>query len=246
MSKPIDKAWLDIIVKNVSLYRAIPDDLKPELHGHIQNLIVEKHFEGCGGLELTDEILVTIAAEAAILLLNKPCNYYPKCDAILVYPTAYIAKKSNSFGPIQVDETSVRLGESWVRGIVVLAWDHVLHNAQSYQGGHNVVLHEFAHQLDQEDGQGDGAPILANRSEYTEWARILGEEYEKLQYKALHHQTDVIDFYGTTNPAEFFAVSTETFFENAVRMHKVHTELYDELKQYYRVDPLKWVEGERS
>ena len=168
MSQQIKREWLEIIERNVSLYKVIPDEFKPELHGHVQNLIAEKNFEGCGGLKLTDEVLITIAAEAAILLLNKPCSYFPKCDAILVYPSAYIAKKTNFFGPAQANETSVRLGESWVRGIVVLAWDHVLHNAQTSQGGHNVVLHEFAHQLDQEDGRGDGAPILDNKSEYAE------------------------------------------------------------------------------
>ncbi len=243
MSQPIKDEWLDIIEKNISIYKIIPNDLKPELHGHLQNIIAEKRFEGCGGLELTDEIVVTIATEAAILLLNRPSTYFPKCDVILIYPSAYIAKKTIFFGPASSDETSVRLGESWVHGIVVLAWDHVLQNARRRQSGHNVVLHEFAHQLDQEDGRGDGAPILENRSEYDEWARILGGEYEKLQQKALHHQSDVIDFYGTTNPAEFFAVSTETFFENAIRMRKKHASLYDELKQYYRLDPAVWVEG---
>ncbi|NQT94711.1 MAG: zinc-dependent peptidase, partial [Lentisphaerae bacterium] len=99
------------------------------------------------------------------------------------------------------------------------------------------VLHEFAHQLDQEDGAADGAPILGQRSSYVAWARVLGKEYETLRRS---RGKQVMDRYGATDPAEFFAVLTETFFEKPSQLHKKHPELYEQAKAYYRVDPLAW------
>jgi Mlc titration factor MtfA (ptsG expression regulator) len=143
-------------------------------------------------------------------------------------------------GSHRIEEDSARLGESWTRGVVVLAWDHVKQSTIDVEGGHNVVLHEFAHQLDQEDGRSDGAPILPNCSSYSAWARVLSKEYDELQQKAKKHISDVMDFYGATNPAEFFAVATETFFEKSRQLKEKHPELYEELKEYYKLDPAQW------
>jgi Mlc titration factor MtfA (ptsG expression regulator) len=242
-SKPFPPKWEEILNRNVALYHYLPDSLKKELKGHIQIFLSEKIFEGCGGLKITDEIRVTIAGQACILLLNrKKPTYYPKLYTILVYPSAYVAKKVTVAGMEHTEEMTVRAGESWTRGEVVLAWDNVRQTAIDLAFGHNVVLHEFAHQLDQENGSADGAPILGKSSSYKTWARVLSKEYQDLQRKTLSGREDIMDAYGATNPAEFFAVATETFFERPKQMKLTHPELYEELKSYYRLDPLKWFE----
>jgi Mlc titration factor MtfA (ptsG expression regulator) len=245
--KPFPPKWEGILNRNVALYRYLPDPLKRELQGHILVFLGEKIFEGCGGLEITDEIRVTIAAQACILLLSRKPTYYPKLYTILVYPSAYVAKKVTVKGMEHTEEMTVRGGESWGRGEVVLAWDYVRQAAIDLAFGHNVVLHEFAHQLDQEDGSSDGAPILEKRSSYRTWAMVLSREYQALQRRALSGRKDIMDAYGATNPAEFFAVATETFFERPKQMKLTHPELYEELKSYYGLDPLKWFEeGEKT
>jgi len=232
--------------QNVVLYRYLPDSLKKELKGHILVFLSEKIFEGCAGLKITDDIRVTIAAQACILLLNRKPTYYPKLYTILVYPSAYVAKQVTVKGMEHTEEMSVRGGESWTRGEVVLTWDYVRKSAIDLAFGHNVVLHEFAHQLDQEDGSANGAPILEKGTSYRTWAMVLSKEYKNLKRKALSGRKDIMDYYGATNPAEFFAVATETFFERPKQMKLTHPELYDELKSYYRLDPLKWLEDEET
>jgi Mlc titration factor MtfA (ptsG expression regulator) len=244
MSRPFPPEWESILNLNVVLYRHLPDPLKKELQGHIQVFLGEKIFEGCGGLKITDEIRVTIAAQACILLLNRKPTYYPTLYTILVYPGAYVAKKTTVVGMQHFEEMTVRAGESWTRGEVVLAWDEVRQEALDLAEGHNVVLHEFAHQLDQENGSANGAPILEKGSSYKTWARVLSKEYEDLRWNALSGRKDIIDAYGATNPAEFFAVATETFFERPKQMKLTHPELYEELESYYKLDPLKWFEND--
>ncbi|KPK40104.1 MAG: hypothetical protein AMJ65_10870, partial [Phycisphaerae bacterium SG8_4] len=160
---------------------------------------------------------------------------------ILVYPHTYAAATTSSDGNITIEGRSVRLGESWQNGPVVLAWDSVTGGTSNIADARNVVLHEFAHQLDQQDGAADGAPNLEHRSRYVAWARVLGAEYERLQRSKKKHRRSVMNQYGATNPAEFFAVATETFFEKAKQMKKRHPELYDELREYYKLDPAEWV-----
>ena len=174
-SQPFPHSWLDMIKKNVPIYDRLPQADQRELQGHIQVFLAEKYFEGCGGLELTDEIKVTIAAQACLLLLHRETDYYPRLITILVYPHAYVAKSVEPIGGgvVQEGETA-RLGEAWKDGVVVLSWDDVRRGASGLHDGHNVVLHEFAHQLDQQDGSADGTPTLEHRSQYTTWARVLG------------------------------------------------------------------------
>jgi Mlc titration factor MtfA (ptsG expression regulator) len=236
---PFLEQWRQIVRKNVPLYNRLPEPLRQQLHGLVLMFLNEKKFEGCGGLKITDEIKVTIAAQACMLLLNRKTTRFKKLHTILVYPHTYIAETKSSDGVITVDGRSVRLGESWQRGPVVLAWDSVTGRTSNVTEAHNVVLHEFAHQLDQENGVADGAPILEHRSSYVTWARVLGAEYEALQRD--RSARDVMDAYGATNPAEFFAVATETFFEKSKQMKQKHPELYDVLKNYYKLDPVTWV-----
>lgn len=236
--------WETILDKNVSLYRHLPDALREQLHNDIKIFIAEKHFEGLGGLEMTDEIKITIAAEASLLLLNRKNSDYPGLSSILVYPSAYVAKQNIPIGGgVYIEGQSVRLGESWQHGSVVLAWDTVKQGAMNSQDGHNVVLHEFAHQLDQEEGASDGTPLLEKRSSYATWGRIMSNEYEQLRSNIEHHKKSVMDNYGATNPAEFFAVATETFFEKPRQLQKKEPDLYAELKDFYKVDPIEWLQS---
>jgi MtfA peptidase len=231
-------SWSEILERNVPYYRLLPDADQKELQEHIRVFLAEKNFEGCGGQEITDEIKVTIAAQACILLLHRKTNYYPGLYSILVYPSAFVVKAYQELAPgFWVEGQQLHLGESWRRGALVLAWDHVRANATEVNSGHNVVLHEFAHQLDTEDGKADGAPILQHRSMYLAWARILGRDYQRLREDAAQDRPSLLDPYGATDPAEFFAVATECFFEKSAEMRLRHPELYRELELYYQQDP---------
>jgi MtfA peptidase len=173
--------WRDILTRNVPYVAALGETDLVELLGHVQVFLAEKHFEGCGGLALTDEIRVTVAAQACVLLLHRETDYYPLLDSILIYPSTYVVSGGQRTPDgLVVEGPQPRLGESSSRGVVVLAWDNVLSGAADVHDGHNVVLHEFAHQLDQESGGGDGAPALPRRSAYVAWARVLGHEYDAL------------------------------------------------------------------
>lgn len=236
--RPFPKEWLEVIRKNVPFYQRLSEEDQKELQGHIQVFLDEKHFEGCSGLELTEEIKVIIAAQACILLLHRETDYYPHLKSILVYPHAYVARGvRRAQGGFVYEQDEARAGESWDRGVLVLSWEDVRKSAADIHDGHNVVLHEFAHQLDSEDGSVDGAPRLPKRSMYVAWARVLSHEYEQLIRDIEHHRKNVIDPYGATNPAEFFAVVTECFFDKPVQLKKKHPELYEQLRQFFQQDP---------
>ncbi len=236
--RPFPDAWRAIIDKNVPYAASLSTEDRGELIGHVQVFLAEKHFEGCGGLELTDEVRVTIAAQACVLLLHRQTDDYPRLVSILVYPSAYLAPGGGGTPDGRpADAPQARLGESWTRDVVVLAWDSVLSGASDIHDGHNVVLHEFAHQLDQEDGAGDGAPVLPRRSMYVAWARVLGHDFDQFVRDTHRHHRTVLDRYGATNPAEFFAVATETFFEKPRQLRAKHPDLYLQLKDFYAQDP---------
>jgi len=238
---PFPADLLSIVERNVPLYSFLPEADRNELHSHILVFLDEKKFEGCGGLQINDEIKVTIAAQACILLLHRKTNYYHKLKSILVYPSAYIANVSQPMGNgIIAEGESVRLGESWHSGAVVLSWNDVIYGASDIRDGHNVVFHEFAHQLDHDGVESCGSPIMKKRSMYIAWARVLGAEYAKLRKDTEHGSRTVMDRYGAKNPAEFFAVATECFFEKPVQLKRKHPELYKEFMIYYQQDPAKF------
>jgi len=239
LERPFPDEWIQCLHQNLPVYDKLSPELRQELHQDIKIFLSEKMFEGCGGLIITDEIRVTIAAQACMLLLNRNQSY-PKLRCVLVYPNTYVAGGKGLFG-VTDGSRSVRLGESWSRGAVVLSWNSVKHGAFNFRDGHNVAMHEFAHQLDQEDGAADGAPILERRSAYSSWAIVFSKEFERLQRKARKGKRSVLNDYGATNPAEFFAVATESFFEKPMQLRKKHPELYEELQKYYRVNPSEWV-----
>jgi Mlc titration factor MtfA (ptsG expression regulator) len=238
---PFPASWLEIIWRNVPYIAILPEEDRNELQGHIQIFLAEKNFEGCGGIQVTDEIRVTIAAQACLLLLHRVTDYYPLLRTVLVYPGAYVAPVIESVGHGVVSEgVSVRVGESWKHGSVILSWDDVRRGAADIHNGHNVVLHEFAHQLDQEAGAAQGAPILPKESMYGEWARVFSAEYTQLQKDTELGRETIVDKYGAVNPAEFFAVATECFFEKALQLKEKHPELYEELRLFYCQDPAQF------
>jgi len=241
-NRPFRDDWLAIIEANVPLYNHLSVEDRKELQRHILIFLAEKRFEGCGGLEITDEIKVTIAAQACILLLHRKTDYYPGLTSILVYPQDYTAKQVRHIGSgVFVEGPEVRLGESWHRGSVVLSWDDVRRSAADIHDGHNVVFHEFAHQLDSSAAKRDSTPVLQNRSTYIAWARVLQKEYQKLRHDVLRGRRTLMNKYGATNFAEFFAVATEYFFEKPRELHKLHPELYNELKLFYEQDPASYL-----
>lgn len=238
-ARPFPDTWLRILRRSVAYYSRLSAEEQLELQQHIQIFLAEKNFEGCGGLVMTDQIRLTIAAQACLLLLNRETDYYPGLSSIVVYPSAFLAPVRRTIhGGVQVEGEEVRLGESWGMGTVVLSWEDVLYGATEIEDGENVVLHEFAHQLDNEDGEANGVPRLPSDG-YRTWAKVLSREYQQLIQDVERHRPTVMDEYGTEDPAEFFAVLTETFFENPHELKKHHGELYTLLSQFYRQDPSK-------
>jgi Mlc titration factor MtfA (ptsG expression regulator) len=241
------KKWLQVIERNVPYYRFLPEPDKKELQRHILIFLGEKRFEGCGGLEMTDEIKVTIAAQACILLLHRRTGYYPGLSSVLVYPQAYVAREVKHLGRgVVIEGANVRLGESWQRGSVVLSWDDVQKGAADIHDGHNVVLHEFAHQLDGSGGKGDSTKVLQSRSRYITWARVLQKDYHRLRRDVDKNRQTLLDRYGASNPAEFFAVATECFFEKPRELRTLHSRLYNELKEFYQQDPAELSDTQRQ
>ena len=238
LEAPFPDDWRAIIEQNVRFYAGLPEADRHELERLIPIFLAEKTFEGCGGLTVTEEMKVTIAAQACLLLLHRDTDIYPRLVTILVYPSAYVARDIKPIGgPLVLEGQSARLGESWTTGVVVLSWDDVQAGASDIHDGHNLVLHEFAHQLDREDGAINGTPLLEQRSQYLAWGRVLTAEYERLQRDRQLGRATVLDDYGATDPAEFFAVATECFFEKPRTLKKRHPALYEELKIFYRQDP---------
>jgi len=238
VAEPFPYEWRAIIENNVPYYKLLPEADQKELRRHIQIFVGEKRFEGCGGLKITDEIKVTIAAQACVLLLHRRTDYYPGLRYILVYPRSYVAPKVPKYvGGILVEGPDVRLGESWRRGSVVLSWDNVRRSAADIHDGRNIVFHEFAHQLDSSGGKGDSTPVIRDHSTYIAWARILEKDYYKLRQDVRRNISTFLDEYGSTNPAEFFAVATEYFFEKPKELRQHHPDLYNELKNFYQQDP---------
>jgi len=241
VAAPFPDEWIAIVERNIAVYKSLPMALRLQLRTLIKQFLHQKHFSGAGGLEITDEIRVTIAAEACMLLLNRKSNVYPSLRYIIVYPAAFVVDRPQGDAAGVVNEgRKGLLGESWSNGKVILAWDNVLHGSKNFADGQNVVLHEFAHQLDSESGSTNGAPILTGKNCLRTWASTLSGEFEELQKDAWKGKRSLIDHYGATNPAEFFAVATETFFEKPARMAKHHAELFEVLRCYYRVDPREW------
>ncbi len=227
-----------IVERNVPLFRRLPAEDQAELLGHVQVFLAEKRFEGCGGLELTDEMRVTIAAQACLLLLHRPTDYFPNLTSILLYPSEYTEHSVRRIdGDIWEEGPEERLGHTAHRlRAMVLAWDAVK-RATDNPGAGNLVIHEFAHQLDFENHGTDGMPDLRTAAESAEWAQLINEELHALRRAQATGTPTVLDTYGAQNHAEFFAVATEAFFQRPRALRTQHPHLYHALQRYFRQDP---------
>jgi len=238
---PFKKEWRQIIQRRMPYFKKMPTHLQLQLKQHILVFLAEKRFIGLNGIVISDEIRVTIAAQACLLLLNRKTDYYPKLKSILVYPRAFTKQQQSShIDGVHYTQHLAMSGESWATGKIVLSWQDTIEGAQNTEDGRNVVIHEFAHQLDQEDGYANGAPILGKDQSYDTWASIFAAQFEKLQYQANTGEHSIFDYYGATNPAEFFAVASEVFFEKSQQFAQQHPKLYEQLSMYYRLDPIHW------
>jgi Mlc titration factor MtfA (ptsG expression regulator) len=211
-----------------------------KLEALVRIFLAEKSFEAMGGLTLTDEMRVTIAARACLLVLSRvelDSPLYPDLHAVLVYPDTYRARTERRDGYVTLEGEELRLGESWQRGVVVLSWQAVHSSAANPSDAHDVVLHEFAHQLDGEDGGMDGTPELGAWERYAVWSQVAGAEYAALCDDVERHRKTDINTYGATNAPEFFAVIVEQFFEKPRALAENHPELYRELSLFFRFDP---------
>ena len=240
-NRPFPAAWREILKHRVPYVRTLPADLQLQLKRHIQVFVAEKPFIGCDGLTITDEMRVTIAAQACLLILTRPRGYYPNLRQILVYPGSFVVNREHTDGiGVAHHARQVLAGESWSQGQVVLSWLDTLAGAAIPDDGQNVVIHEFAHQLDQETGVANGAPVLARRAHYARWSQVLGAEFRQLQAREPDAEPSLFSDYGAIDPAEFFAVISEVFFEQPQPMAAEHPALYRELAAFYRLDPLNW------
>jgi Mlc titration factor MtfA (ptsG expression regulator) len=244
-AEPFPEDWRRMVETRVRVFSLLGAEDQHELLGHARVLLEEKHFEGAGGLDMRDEIRVTIAAQAALLLLHRDTDYFPRLTSIIVYPTGYVAESKRVEGGIWSEDDESLLGHTQrdLRALV-LSWDDVKTGAADPDDGHNLVLHEFAHQLDFEDGSTDGTPVLESGAEVRAWAEVFGEELEALRRAGDAAEPTLLDPYGAQNPAEFFAVATETFFERARELARSHPRLYAVLRRFYRQDPANWSESQ--
>lgn len=238
---PFPVLWRKILRRDMPYYRRLPSDLQRQLQKHIQVFLAEKNFVGCHGLTVTEQMRVLIAAQACLLLFNRKTGYYPNMREILVYPDAFMVERNvaDAAGVVHRVRHAVS-GESWADSQVVLSWPDVLAGATDAHDGYNVVIHEFAHQLDHESGAGNGAPAMADQDQATQWAQALNVEFIRLREQIDQREPTLLDQYGAQDPVEFFAVASETFFERPARLSVEHPVLYRELSRFYCVNPLSW------
>jgi Mlc titration factor MtfA (ptsG expression regulator) len=241
-ARPFPKKWMTLIQRHVVFFNRLSTGDRAELLGHIQVFLAEKRFEGCGGFAITDEVRVTIAAQACLLLLHRKTDYFSGLLTILVYPLTYTVEEKRQIGEHLWEEGTVtRLGETGRRmGSLVLSWGAVKHAAADPSDGKNVVLHEFAHQLDFENDASDGVPALATREQQLAWTAVMRSEFASLRVADESGMPTLLDTYGATDPAEFFAVSVEAFFERPRALRARHPKLYAALQNYFQQDPVEF------
>jgi Mlc titration factor MtfA (ptsG expression regulator) len=237
-ARPFPAAWDTILKQRVPLAAQLPPELRRRLLGQVQVFIAEKAFIGCRGQVIDDEVRVTIAAQACLLLLgHEGADCYPRLRQVLVYPDAFVVHREQALpGGVIASQRQALAGESWAQGQVILAWSEVRAGATDGGDGHNVVLHEFAHQIDQDSGTADGRPWRRSAAARQRFAAVMDAAFERLQLQP----STAIDAYGASAPAEHFATATEAFFERPQALAAEEPQVYDELAQLYRLDPATW------
>ncbi|MBS3804467.1 MAG: zinc-dependent peptidase [Oleiphilaceae bacterium] len=245
LGQPFPERWRTLLHSQVPLYSALPAELRHQLEQHVQLFLAEKDFYGCDGLELDDRIRLTIAGHACLLILARSWSEYDEIRSVLVYPALYRVRGHENDGLLVHLSDEIRAGEASSLGQVVLAWSECEQAVNSPDGPHNVILHEFAHQLDYLDGLADGAPPL-DRAQASHWQQTMSRAYEHLQHSLHRQRHSWLDPYGATAPAEFFAVLTEAFFQQPQHLYREQPDVYEALKAFYRLDPAAYPRAART
>jgi len=249
LETPFPAHWDAIIDEHVAIARRLDPERRQRLRELTQIFIAEKHWEGCGGMDIDDEVKVTVAAQACLLVLERDLDLYKDVDSILVYPST-VRTPPRSMGFFERPTVMERHG-AWIHGQamlggpVVLAWDQVLAGGREMTGG-NVVFHELAHKLDMANGAVDGTPPLPNRRARDHWREVFTVAYAQHREAVEWGVPTLMDSYGATNEAEFFAVATETFYCRPVALAIEHPRVYAALVDFYRVSPLSLARPEPS
>ena len=240
-SQQLSPQQIKVISSVMPIYNRLTDDQQQKLAQHIIWFLDNISFLGRDGLVVTEAMKWVIAADACLLVLEKPWPIFRNVKQILLYPSAYYAgqEAKDSAGLVSFHQV-IRQGESWPGGTVVLSWHDVLEGNRLPGDGHNLVFHEFAHQLDQETGETTGTPLLADPQAYANWSRVFSRAFTHLKASIAYQMPHAIHSYGATNEAEFFAVVTETFIEKPNELRQFDRELYQLLCDYYQFDPINW------
>lgn len=236
LAAPWPELWSQHLDRNVRLSRDLNDFEAGRLKQIVQIFVAEKHWEGCEGLSVTEEMKVTIAGQAALLLLGVGEFYFDNVESILIFPKAFLRKTHD--GVIAKDQH--RAGEAWQGGPIILSWRDTLSGGRNPDDGRNLVIHEFAHALDGLDGEMGGNVMFDDEATSARWRQVVDREYDELVRCKQQRISTLLDHYGATNQAEFFAVSCETFFEQPRKLKLQHEQLFDLLSIYFRVDPRRW------
>ena len=239
LATPLAETQRAMIADMVPLTRRLPPDLRPAFEGKINLFLDQVRFLGCNGLDVTEAMRLSIAAQACLLVANSDA-WYSHLTTILVYPGAFKSRQRQQDGYVVTEAEIVRTGESWARGPVILSWAHSDRGARDDADGHNVVIHEFAHQLDDLSGQTDGAPALHRDQSFAAWARVFVEAHDRHRANVEAGRRTVIDPYGAEGHEEFFAVAVEAFFETPAALKRSEAQVYEQLAGYFRLDPVNW------
>lgn len=241
MGKPFPKSWQRILENEVPYYQKLPPHYRDILKQRMMIFLNEKLFEVCGGLQITERVKVIISAYACVLLLEEESDYYPDLQSILVYPDDYVAplNEEDEAGVITTG-SEARKGESWTMGSIILSWNDLEENIYNDKDNQNLIFHEFSHQLDQHYGLTAGITAKGKVTQRNEWNNIIASSLKDLRRKVKRKEASILDEYGATEPAEFFSVATEAFFEDSKRFSIEYTQLYKLLERFYRVSPERW------
>ena len=234
--QPWPEAWSLHLNRNVQLTWELSPDEMANLQERVKIFVAEKRWEGCDGLEVTDEIRVTIAGGACLMLLGVPNFYFDNVKTILVFPQAFDRKVSDGV----THGSQRRAGEAWQGGPIILSWRDTLKGGRNEDDGRNLVFHEFAHALDGLDGEMGGQIVFDDQQLMQQWRETIDKEYAELVQTEEDGRRTVLDHYGATNPAEFFAVACEAFFERPRELNGEHPTLFRLMKSYFKVDPHNW------
>lgn len=250
LTAPLDPRVRALWATRLRFWQWLTEAEREELATHARILFAEKRFESSAGFVLDDDAKWLVVAQAALLLLHRKTDYFPGVQSIVLYPKSFhVPVRRPLEGGALLEDEEERAGESWSWGTILLAWDEVEDGLRyGDEDGYNVVLHEFAHVLDRENGEEDGMPALEDAEAERRWARAFTPSYDALCAAAdREDEPDTfLDPYGAESPAEFFAVVVESFFESPVALRDEEPAMYRELCAYFRQDPAASVERARK